>query len=156
MRGVSQVGSGSRGGKAWTQAEVDAAIPALRAKYVRGGNRFYIPTKAYKNLMTIERQAAYQIRKSMGGSASTGGAASGKGGGGGDGLSNRSIKALTASVHALTKLTTKKADDAEGSDSDASDPKRMTSSKDVTAGTKRSNAGHPALVRSDNKRQRKG
>ena len=78
-RGVSQVGSGQRGGKTWTQAEVDAAIPALRAKYVRGGNRFYIPTKAYKTLTTIEKQAAYQIRKSMGGPASTGGAASGKG-----------------------------------------------------------------------------
>ena len=38
--GVSQVDPGSRGGKGWTQAEVDAAIPALRAKYVHGGNRF--------------------------------------------------------------------------------------------------------------------
>ena len=89
----------------------------------------------------------------MGGSASTGGAASGKGGRGGDGLSNHSIKALTASVNALTKLTTKD-DDAAGSDSDASGPKRMTSSEDAIAGTKRSNANHPALARPD-KRQRK-
>ena len=150
-RGVSQVGTGQRGGKAWTQAEVDAAIPALRAKYVRGGNRFYIPTKAYKTLTTIEKQAAYQIRKSIGGPASTGGAA--KGGGGGEAPpTNRTIKALTASVNALTKLTTKD-EDSTGSDSDKSVPKRMTSNDDATAGTKRSNANHPALVRPE-KRQK--
>ena len=102
---------------------------------------------------TNERRAAYQLRRSLGELVSIGGAAGGKGGGGGGGgggtISNRSIKALTASVNALTKMT--QADDIDTSDSDESAPKRMASSEDGSAGSKRSNAGHPALVRPDKK-----
>ena len=146
-RGISQVGSARRQKKDdYSEADVIAAMAEIRAKYVRGGKKFYIPTPQYKGLLPHERQAVHRIRESLGGPAATGGCGAARGGGkGGGGASNRAIKALTSNVAQLTAMLSKAQEQEDGpSDDEDQRPQRMES---ADLGDKRTNAGHPALVR---------
>ena len=149
--GVSQVRSGGRLKCNWDKTKVEALIPLLKKKYYSDGGRFYIPSSVYKDdrvFTPAHKQAAYQIRQSLKGSATGGPKSGGTGGGkGGDAAaSNRAIKTLTSSVDSLMLFIAKgKGHDFDSDDDNDNDSKRMSS--DASASSKRSNQGHPALCR---------
>ena len=98
-----------------------------------------------------QKQATYRNRKEikhlLGSGTRPGGAGAGKGGDAG--ASNCTIKVLTSSIEALTSKLTNAKDTSDDEDDEGSN--RMPS--DVSAGSKRSNHGHPALCRPGKKQK---
>ena len=67
------------------------------------------------------------------------------------GASNHTLKVLTSSIEALTSTLTN-TNDENSDDDDDEGSKRMPS--DSSAGSKRSNQGHPALCRPEKQRKK--